>query len=418
MNKITMLRCAGSAALGLASSTGDPAGLILTVAMPAWALRQPARRWGYISAASYYLGASWPIVSAARNFFGPHPAAFDAFALWMVAALLLALPWLLVWSEDRRVLLWRAPVGILLSVVPPVGLIGWASPITAAGLLFPGTSWVGVFALAMGTGWLASSPRFALPAMTIAAIVLNVFAGPAPKIAAWEGIDTHLGGIAHDKIDALAEFEAVEFLQRRALNSTASVLVFPEAVLPTWTTATDAFWDRTFDLLRARGKTVILGAKIVEPSPLSDFAPADLAASIATLTSGQTSLKLPAPPKRDLKPPFSNVLIMRGEHDAIFEQRIPVPIGMWRPLSRGGVPLRLTGDSVLVVGHERAAVLICYEQLLTWPILASMLHRPTAIVAVANDYWVRSTTIPKLQINAVRAWARLISVPYVSATNL
>jgi hypothetical protein len=33
----------------------------------------------------------------------------------------------------------------------------------------------------------------------------------------------------------------------------------------------------------------------------------------------------------------------------------------------------------------RAAVLICYEQLLTWPILTSMVDHPTAIVAVAND---------------------------------
>lgn len=66
---------------------------------------------------------------------------------------------------------------------------------------------------------------------------------------------------------------------------------------------------------------------------------------------------------------------------------------------------------------ERAAVLICYEQLLSWPILTSMLAHPTVIVAVANDYWAGGTTIPEVQLAAVRAWARLISIPYVSATN-
>jgi len=44
--------------------------------------------------------------------------------------------------------------------------------------------------------------------------------------------------------------------------------------------------------------------------------------------------------------------------------------------------------------------------------------KPTVIVAVANDYWARGTTVPEFQRSAVRAWARLMSIPYVSATNL
>jgi len=37
---------------------------------------------------------------------------------------------------------------------------------------------------------------------------------------------------------------------------------------------------------------------------------------------------------------------------------------------------------------------------------------------VANDYWARGTTIPAFQLTAVRAWARLMALPYVSATNI
>jgi hypothetical protein len=33
-----------------------------------------------------------------------------------------------VWSTDRHQFLWRAQVGILLPVIPPLGVIGWASP--------------------------------------------------------------------------------------------------------------------------------------------------------------------------------------------------------------------------------------------------------------------------------------------------
>jgi len=108
---------------------------------------------------------------------------------------------------------------------------------------------------------------------------------------------------------------------------------------------------------------------------------------------------------------------VRGREEAIFEQRIPVPIGMWRPLGGEGAKIHLGGPAVLPVAGERAAVLICYEQLLTWPILTSILQRPTVIAAVANDHWATGTPIPQLQLNAVRSWARLISMPYVSATN-
>jgi apolipoprotein N-acyltransferase len=91
---------------------------------------------------------------------------------------------------------------------------------------------------------------------------------------------------------------------------------------------------------------------------------------------------------------------------------------MWRPFARSGVQLHLAGPAVLPVAGQRAAVLICYEQLLTWPILTSLLRKPTVIVAVANDYWARGTTIPASQLTAVRAWARLMALPYVSATNI
>ena len=195
MNRAEILRCSASAATGVALSTGHPAGIVLSIAAPALALRQPTRRFGYFSALSYYGAASWPIVPAARNFFGPRPAAFDALGLWIVAAALLALPWFLVWSPNRRQFLWRGPVGVILTVIPPLGVIGWASPLTAAGFVFPGTSWIGVIALTLVTGFLAFSPGVALLAISVAAIILNVFAGAPSRLAEWEGINTRFGGL-------------------------------------------------------------------------------------------------------------------------------------------------------------------------------------------------------------------------------
>src|SRR5580658_8059497 len=136
MNGVGVIRCLGCLAIGIALSTALPMGIILSVVAPALTFVQPTRQWAYTSALCYYGGALWPIIPGARNFFGPRASVLETVALWILSSLLLALPWFLVWTRDRRQLLWHAPVGLILSVLPPLGLIGWASPLTSAGFLF------------------------------------------------------------------------------------------------------------------------------------------------------------------------------------------------------------------------------------------------------------------------------------------
>ena len=73
--------------------------------------------------------------------------------------------------------------------------------------------------------------------------------------------------------------------------------------------------------------------------------------------------------------PFNNTLLILGAESATVYQRVPVPIGMWQPFAGTGVPLRLNAPGILTIDGQRVAVLICYEQMLTFPILASMLQR-------------------------------------------
>jgi apolipoprotein N-acyltransferase len=96
---------------------------------------------------------------------------------------------------------------------------------------------------------------------------------------------------------------------------------------------------------------------------------------------------------------------------------VPVPIGMWRPFSNFSVPLRVNGPGVIEVDHQRAAVLICYEEMLTFPVLASMLQHPTAIIGISNSFWFDETTIPAYQAAALRSWARLFRLPLFMAVN-
>ncbi len=148
--------------VGAAVSTARVGGIIAALLLPAIALRQRSRRSCYVAAAGYHAAALWALAVGAKNFFGPHVSVMVVIAFWTVCALPLALPYALLWMERTSRLLGRAPLAVLIGIIPPLGLIGFASPVTASGFLFEDWSWVG-FALAVGgCGLVAAYPRFGI----------------------------------------------------------------------------------------------------------------------------------------------------------------------------------------------------------------------------------------------------------------
>ena len=91
---------------------------------------------------------------------------------------------------------------------------------------------------------------------------------------------------------------------------------------------------------------------------------------------------------------------------------------MWKLFSaKDGVPLRLLGTGTAMVADQRAAILICYEQLLIWPIITSAFESPNMLIGAANDYWAAGTPIPTVQNACLHAWACLFRLPYISDSN-
>jgi hypothetical protein len=305
--------------------------------------------------------------------------------LWIAASAILAAPWALVWTISNTACFWRVPLGLIISAVPPIGIMGWASPLTAAGILFPGTRWFGLIGTMALSGMAVVTPKTTLCAALIGATAaLAIYPGQMAPPAGWEAVNTQFGGAGFGPSDPLSDFAAAQWIQARALESHARVIVFPESAVPRWNEATELFWRPTLALLRASGKTIILGAGVSKPG--TDR--------------------------------FDNVLLTRGaQNGPDLPQRIPVPIGMWRPGTSTGVPIHLWGSGTVNIAGERAAILICYEQLLVWPILMSALDRPTLIVGIANDYWAIGTRIPAVQLAATMGWANLFGIPALTARN-
>jgi len=424
--------------MGLGVSTGGSLAMVVAAGMPIVCLMPTSRRAAFESTLGYYVAALWPTVLGLDRYLGGN-ALLIATGIWISAAILLSLPWTMAWTSDRAHFVWRAPLALVMTVVPPLGIIGLASPICGAGYLFPGTRWIGLAMTTCLPGIILSTAALSFRRRCVVVCFVIGFAGgvagegrlfppnPVEAPIGWTAVNTSFGDVSQP----FQDFAASEFIQQKSADLTARVLIFPEAVVPRWSDATKLFWQTSLDRARARGQILALGAGLPAAQAqtpqdygeeLHELGALDFAAALDALKSPDKPHAnygiAPAP--GSIKPhaePTDNAMVIVGAESRTFYQRVPVPIGMWRPFSRTSVPVRLAGPGVITIDRQRAAVLICYEQMITWPILVSMLQRPTVIVGISNTFWVAHTSIPRYQSSALRGWARLFRLPYFSAVN-
>jgi hypothetical protein len=124
----------------------------------------------------------------------------------------------------------------------------------------------------------------AVSAIAVAALANLVHPTDPHPPAGWVAVDTHFGPISHGAPNPLAEYRVAQEIQQEVLSRHATVIVFPETVVPYWTASTDAFWEQTLAALRAGGKTIIVVARVPEGGPPAGRL-ADFATTIAVLRS-------------------------------------------------------------------------------------------------------------------------------------
>lgn len=121
---------------------------------------------------------------------------------------------------------------------------------------------------------------------------------------------------------------------------------------------------------------------------------------------------------------YDNVLVTLSADGGriTYRERMPVPGSMWQPWrsllgETGGARAHFFANPIVTIGPSRAASLICYEQLIVWPLLQSMLYDPDLIVAVGNGWWAKGTSIVAVQRASAVAWAKLFAKPLVLSFN-
>jgi apolipoprotein N-acyltransferase len=214
--------------------------------------------------------------------------------------------------------------------------------------------------------------------------VMNLSVPEEP--AKWAAVDTQFGGSNGKYADYQQHQQTIDRALAIQAEIGAAVVVLPESALGLWTPTIERLWTRG---LEGSEVTVYGGAVIVNETG------------------------------------YDNVMLELTEQGASvrYRQRMPVPVSMWQPwLGLHSAPAGARADffanPVVLVRGYRVATLLCYEQLLVWPILQSMLQQPDVIVAPVNGWWTSGTEIVAVQHATAEAWARLFGLPLAVAINL
>ena len=383
-----------AALIGGIAWSGAPGALGLALLAPAVILSGRSRRAVFTRALAYFAAATWPIVPSAAVFFGEGASTMRLFAAsmggWLLIAVANSVPWALLAPQSSARRIASLLLGLLLAALPPLALIGLASPFAGVGLLMPGTGLLGCVAYILAGMLWVSSPRPRLRAS--AALFLLAVAGIAQTAAVpdgapdphWQAVSTSVGGPVPGTT-GLADGPAIEQLRITMARTSTDNVVLPESYFRSWSASTDAFLAPLWRRLLQDGRTVTFGAQRRDPA------------------TGQ----------------IDSLVLVRGASRGALSQHYPVPLSMYRFGRPGSVPLRWRGPYSLPVGTERTGVLICWEQLLLAPMLAVMLEspQPTRLIALSNLYFARGTPVARIQRASVAAWARLLGVPFVYASN-
>ncbi|EKF61618.1 conjugal transfer protein TraB [Agrobacterium albertimagni AOL15] len=376
----------GSVAAGWLGWSGDLLSLSLAAGFPLLWSHARTRAQALTVSATYFMSASRGLPQGVANYYASD--IWPGLLLWLIASTGFVLVHTALWTDRSG---WRKPLRFLIAcvimAVPPLGILGWAHPITAAGVLFPAWGWWGL--LAMTLILLLMTMRHWLIAVIVSAgfwLSSSAIATESAQPALWHGIDLKMG-VSLGRDQSLERQGALMAIIHRSVSHHASrtVVVLPESALGFWTPAIARLWQRE---LSGTAITVIAGTVVVDADG------------------------------------YDNVLVSLNASGSaiVYRQRMPVPGSMWQPWlkalgDRGGARAHFFANPVVDVDQTRIAPLMCYEQLIVWPVIQSMLHDPDLIVAPGNVWWTRGTSMMDIQRASAKAWARLFGKPLIMAFN-
>jgi len=347
-----------------------------SIFFPVLLFKAESRIAAFLIALFYQIGASRSLALGAAKFYSDD-LIFGA-VIWALGNALTAMVYGAAWHRNARIRLLLVPLAMVLASLPPLGVLGWANPLTAAGIIFPGAGIAGIFYL---IGLYASLSAGTKP-ITKLFVALSFWCLFTAKVT--EGND--LTPIS-TKFGRTEDMGTLDYSRQTHLISMASkakskATLFPENIVTGgWTVVSEKLWLESL----SKGKLVAVGA--------TEF------------TYGQEKNK-------------RNILAIIGDGKVQrYVQRQPIPFSMWIPFSENSYQAAWFDNPVVTINGKKTAFLICYEAFLVWPIVHSYLSGAEQIAASGNYWWTDGKDIPTIQQSIVRSWSRLFNLPYAVAVN-
>src|SRR5947208_3072069 len=142
MASLVWFRVVAAGAIGMIAWRGQLWAIPLSILLPCLIAVQPTRSTAGATSFTYYAAASLPVIGISKAYWPSSEA--SAVFMWMAAAAVLSVPWFLCWTQLESLRPWSVAIAVALSAVPPICIIGWASPLLSAGVLFPDSAWFGI----------------------------------------------------------------------------------------------------------------------------------------------------------------------------------------------------------------------------------------------------------------------------------
>ncbi len=367
----------------------------LSILFPVILFKAESRLQTFFIAVLYLSGASRSLAIGAAKFYGDD--LFFGTAIWALGNGLTSLVYTALWHKTPRIRIFTIPAAVILTAFPPLGVLGWANPLTAAGVIFPGTGLAGLLYLgglyaALATGYKNFSKIF---------LCLSLWSMATARVPEEKGV-LPISTTFHKTDDKGAgDYQRQTALIEKAKKAKGQTLIFAEGMVSGgWTEVPESLWRRSGV---TKTRSIVIGANILKPGRM-------------TIHPRQHPDLLP---RFEWSQDLHNGLVIHSKGEkSYYLQRQPIPFSMWKPFSGGGYKADWFANPVVTIADKPTAALICYEGFLVWPILHSYLSRAERIVAVGNFWWTNGKELPTIHASIIRSWSRLFSIPYTVAVNL
>jgi hypothetical protein len=355
--------------------------------------------------ASYLGAAGWPVPQAVAVF-NDWPLALTL-VLYGVYAALYGAFWGLLWRAKTIEQAVGLAIGFVALTLPPIGALYFASPLIAAGALFPG---FGVWGMVAAWGFLvcvmftvrtfaqaqeitpltATSLGLACVLANVAVLMNTPRSAQSTHELPVRAIQTRLPeypAAVRDRYER--QFELMGLLEAEmGMPGNSRLLLLPEGVAGLREPRVQWMWAEAAERARVVGLTIAVGNSVV----------------LETVDGTATKLV--------------NQVDLMGHTSGRLRALVDVPIGSWKPWAGSGhYPARWLDapDQVLVDGQTVGAVM-CWEELIAWPWLRHAGVGTFTILAASNT-WFDGGGIDHAQRRSSWALGRLVGASVVRAAN-